>query len=109
MSHWIEICELDDIHPNTGVCALAGDRQIAVFRIQESEQVYAISNFDPIGQANILSRGLIAQLGDALTVASPLYKQHFDLKTGQCLEQAEVSVSVFGAKVESGKVFIEAA
>jgi len=109
MSNWIEICELSEIHPNTGVCALVNEEQVAVFRFKDSEEVFAISNFDPIGKANVLSRGLMAQLGENLTVASPLYKQHYDLRTGECLEDESVSVTVFGAKVDGGKVLVQAA
>jgi len=109
MSNWIEICELTDIHPNTGVCALVNEQQVAIFRAQKDDAVYAISNFDPIGKANVLSRGLMAQFGEKLTIASPLYKQHYDLKTGECLEDENAKVSVFETKVDGGKILVKAA
>ena len=79
MSSWKKVCQLSDISPNTGVCALVNGQQVAIFRQAKSDAVYAIGNFDPIGRANVLSRGLMAQLGDSITVASPLYKQHYRL------------------------------
>ena len=64
-----------------------------------SDRIYAISNYDPIGEAYVLSRGIIGSSGDATVVASPLYKQHFDLETGQCIEQEDVAVDVFDVQL----------
>lgn len=105
---WTAVCTVRDIVPNTGVCALVDDRQIAVFRIGRGEEVYAIDNFDPNSQAAVLSRGLVGNLGDRLVVASPIYKHHFDLRTGECLEAPEHSVNAYGARVYDGKVWVAA-
>lgn len=103
---WTAICTLRDIVPNTGVCALVGRQQVAVFRIGRGEDVYAIANFDPNAQANVLSRGLVGSLGDRLVVASPIYKHHFDLRTGECLEAPENAVDAYAARVYDGKVWV---
>jgi len=103
---WTAICTLRDIVPNTGVCALVDAQQVAVFRIGRGEEVYAIANFDPNSQAAVLSRGLVGSLGDRLVVASPIYKQHFDLRTGECLEVPECSVQAYAARVYDGKVWV---
>ncbi|WP_042877892.1 nitrite reductase small subunit NirD [Cupriavidus necator] len=105
---WTAVCTVRDIVPNTGVCALVDDKQIAVFRIGSGEEVYAIDNFDPNSQAAVLSRGLVGNLGDRLVVASPIYKHHFDLRTGECLEAPEHSVNAYGARVYDGKVWVAA-
>lgn len=34
----------------------------------------------------MISRGIVGSRGDAPTIASPLHKQIFDLRTGACLE-----------------------
>lgn len=47
MSQWKNICKIDDILPETGVCALLGEKQVAIFRPYHSDQVFAISNIDP--------------------------------------------------------------
>ena len=39
MSQWKDICKIDDILPETGVCALLGDEQVAIFRPYHSDQV----------------------------------------------------------------------
>ena len=104
---WTPVCALDDIVPNTGVCALVNGEQIAVFHIVDGEgSVFAIDNFDPGSQAAVLSRGLIGSLGERIVVASPIYKHHFDLRTGECLETPAYSVSAFAARVENGQVWV---
>ncbi|AOI60180.1 nitrite reductase small subunit NirD [Burkholderia diffusa] len=107
---WIRVCPLDDIVPNTGVCALVNGEQVAVFHVAHAEEggVFAIDNVDPVSQAAVMSRGLIGSLGERVVVASPLYKQHFDLRTGECLESPEKSVSAYPSRVEDGYVWIAA-
>ncbi|UIF90142.1 nitrite reductase small subunit NirD [Cupriavidus sp. UYPR2.512] len=105
---WTAVCTVRDIVPNTGVCALVDDKQVAVFRIGRGEDVYAIDNFDPNSQAAVLSRGLVGNLGERLVVASPIYKHHFDLRTGECLEAPGQSVNAYAARVYDGKVWIAA-
>ncbi|MDY7578824.1 nitrite reductase small subunit NirD [Herbaspirillum sp. RTI4] len=106
---WIPICKTDDIVPNTGVCALVFDEQIAVFHVHDgSDRFFAIHNFDPNANAAVLSRGLVGNLGERIVVASPLYKHHFDLQTGECLEVPEHSVSVYPTRIDQGMVWVGA-
>ena len=100
----MRICRLDAIVPNTGVCALVDGRQVAVFRLEGA--VHAIDNFDPFSKANVLSRGIVGDLKGELVVASPVYKQHFSLTTGRCVEDPDVRVSVHPVSVEDGYVVI---
>ena len=102
---WTVVCELDDIVPNTGVCALVHDEQVAVFRIGNRE-LYAIDNFDPYANASVLSRGLVGSLAGRIVVASPIYKQHFDLRTGECLEAPEHSVRAWQVRLEGYRVLL---
>ena len=101
------VCHLDDIVPNTGVCALVNGRQVAVFRLDD-DSVYAIDNYDPFSRANVLSRGIVGDLKGEVVVASPVYKQHFSLKSGQCLEDPEVRVPVYAVRLENETVWVEA-
>jgi nitrite reductase (NADH) small subunit len=106
---WTAICDLEEIVPNTGVCALLGGEQVAVFRVAEAgERVFAIGNFDPNSGAAVLSRGLVGNLGERIVVASPIYKQHFDLQTGECLEAPHHSVASYPVRVEAGRVWVGA-
>jgi nitrite reductase (NADH) small subunit len=101
---WTTICPLDRILPNTGVCALVNDRQIAVFRVGEGEDVYAIENYDPFSKAYVLSRGIVGDRNGIPKVASPIYKQNFSLVTGECLDDATVKLQIFTARVTDGQV-----
>lgn len=104
---WQSVCRRQDLVPNAGVCALVGKEQVALFYLPEEEQqIFAISNRDPLGNANVLSRGIVGDLGERLVVASPLYKQHFDLLTGQCLEEEQVEVEVYSVRLEGDEVLI---
>jgi NAD(P)H-dependent nitrite reductase small subunit len=100
----MNICRLDEIVPDTGVAALVGAEQVAVFRIDQN--VYAIGNRDPFSGANVLARGIVGDLKGELVVASPVYKQHFSLVTGLCIEDPSVSVPVYRARVERGEIQI---
>lgn len=104
---WTPICPLDDIVPDSGVCALAGGRQVAVFRVG-NDQVFAIANHDPFSKANVLSRGITGDIKGELVVASPVYKQHFRLATGQCVEDESVCVESFAVRVHNGMIEVEA-
>lgn len=103
---WVEVCDLAKINPNTGVCALIDDQQIAIFRVGSEQRVYALSNQDPFSQAYVISRGILGDLQYERVVASPMYKQHFSLATGRCLEDPQYRLQVFPSKVEQGKVWI---
>lgn len=105
VTHWVTVCNLADILPDTGVCALLDGRQIAIFRVGQDE-VYAIDNYDPFSKAYVLSRGLVGDRQGIPKVASPIYKQNFNLKTGECLDDPTVSVQTFSVRVSDNQVQI---
>ncbi len=105
---WHKICTLDNIQSNTGVCALVEGKQIALFRVNNEERIYALSNHDPFSGANVMSRGIIGDIQGERVVASPLYKQHFSLATGRCLEDGEKYLEAYPSKIENGEVWISA-
>jgi nitrite reductase (NADH) small subunit len=104
LAQWVDVCELSEIIPNTGICAFIEGQQIAIFRVGSGSEVYAISNYDPFSKVNVLSRGIIGDRQGVLKVASPIYKQNFDLKTGQCLDDDTVCIPTFPVRVFAGKV-----
>ena len=99
---WRDVCALSDIVPNAGVCALVGADQVALVRI--GDEVFAIDNFDPFARAFVISRGIVGDRGGVPIIASPIYKQPFDLRTGQCLDDPTVRLRVFSARVRDGRV-----
>lgn len=82
---WVAICRLVDLVPERGVAALVRGTQVAVFRLLD-DAVYAVQQLDPYSNACVMSRGIVGTRGGAPTVASPMYKQLFDLRDGACLD-----------------------
>lgn len=82
---WHEVCLLSDLSPERGAAALLDGVQVALFRTHD-DHVYALQQLDPFSAANVMSRGIVGSRGDVPTVASPMYKQVFDLRTGECLD-----------------------
>ena len=103
---WQNICAFDDLIPGSGVCALIGGRQVAVFYVDG--QTFALDNFDPASRANVLSRGLTGDLQNERVVASPIYKHHYSLASGRCIEDPTFSVTAYATRVFDGLVQIEA-
>jgi len=106
MTTWIDVCAVDDLVPDAGICALVDKQQIAIFSMPKIDGLFAIDNFDPFSGANVLSRGMVGDLGGEPMLASPMYKQHFSLKTGQCFEDEAVKVAVYAVQVCEEKVQI---
>lgn len=100
---WTLVCRVDDLYPERGAVALVDGRQVALFRTHD-DAVYAVGNYDPFSGAYVLSRGIVGSRGDTPTVASPMYKQAFDLRTGYCLDDPAGSVPVFPVRIRDGLV-----
>nr|WP_246087042.1 nitrite reductase small subunit NirD [Nocardioides humi] len=103
------MCPLDRIQRESGVPALVGGEEVAVFRTYDDE-VFALSNLDPFGRASVLSRGIVGTRGEDEVpfVASPLLKQRFDLRTGACLDDPSVVVPTWDVRVVDGVVVVGA-
>lgn len=109
-SSWKDICHIDAISPNAGRCALVEGEQVAIFRISNSgnDTVYAIDNHDPFSSANVLSRGITGSVAERVVVSSPLYKQHFCLETGECLEDDATRLKTYPVRIENNVVQLSA-
>lgn len=90
---WDPVCRINDLIMLGSVAVRAHGQQVAIFRIDE--ELFGIDNLDPFCGAAILSRGIVGDLKGQLVVASPMYKQHFCLETGRCLENDSVSIRVW--------------
>ena len=101
---WQTICRITDILPYSGVAALICGQQVAIFRLASADDVYAISNYDPFSKANVLSRGIVGDRKGIIKVASPIYKQSFSLITGECLDDPNVKIPTWDARVINGMV-----
>jgi len=106
---WLAVCDESDVLMNIGICAKIGDKQVAIFKVpaDSESKLYAIDNLDPFSGSYVLSRGLIGDIKGREVVASPIYKQHFDLATGECLEE-DVSIPTYDVRVNDGKIEVAA-
>jgi nitrite reductase (NADH) small subunit len=102
-AHWIPVCRYDNLIPERGVAALVDGVAVAVFRTHDGA-LHALSNLDPFSNASVLSRGIVGDRGGRATVASPIYKQVFELATGVCLDDPSVSVPTYPVRVANGVV-----
>jgi len=87
---WVRVCALSDLEVERGRAALIGGTQIALFLLADGT-VRAVSNYDPYGDAHVISRGIVGSRllpdgSEVPTIASPLHKQVWDLRTGLVLE-----------------------
>lgn len=105
---WTTICRYDELLPERGVAALVGTHQVALFRTFDG-MLYAIDNRDPFSGAFVLSRGIVGTRGEAPTVASPIFKQVFDLRSGACLTESSGNVTTHAVRCVDGVVEIRLA
>jgi len=87
----VPVCRYDELEPERGVAALVDGVQVAVFRLADGS-VLAVGHHDPFSGANVIARGIVGTRGTTPTVASPMYKQVFDLRTGVCLDDHAVEL-----------------
>lgn len=102
-AHWTTVCRYDDLIPERGIAALVDGVAVAVFRTHDGA-VHALSNLDPFSGASVLSRGIVGDRAGRATVASPIYKQVFELATGVCLDEPGTSVPTYPTRVANGVV-----
>jgi nitrite reductase (NADH) small subunit len=105
---WVDVIAEADLPTEVGVPALVGQAPVAVFRTYDGE-LHALSNLDPKTGASVMARGIVGSRGDVPTVASPLYKHVFDLRTGRCLDDESLALARFEARVNDGVVQVRGA
>lgn len=105
-SSWQPLCRYHDLVPNSGVVAWRDGMQVALFYLPAANRVYAVENRDPRSGANVIGRGIVGHLGGRTVVAAPLYKQHFCLEEGICLEDPAQRLRVWPARFNGDVVEI---
>ncbi len=108
---WTRVCPLDRLIPERGVAALVGEQQVALFLLEDGPdgvRVHAVGHHDPFSNANVMARGIVGSMGTGDgyrdTVASPMYKQVFDLRTGECLTEPGTRIPVHPVRIVDGHV-----
>jgi nitrite reductase (NADH) small subunit len=105
---WQALCSRHDLVANSGVVAWHQGAQVALFHLPDTQgqTLYALDNRDPKSGANVIGRGIVGSLKGDLVIASPLYKQHFRLADGSCLEYPEQSLRVWPVRLNGDLVEI---
>ena len=105
---WLDVCEINDVLPNTGVCALVGKKPVAIFRLNrrdtDQDEWFGLDNIDPFSKISVLSRGLLGDQAGEPKVASPIYKQSFSLRTGACLNNPEIMLQTWQVRVNGNRI-----
>jgi nitrite reductase (NADH) small subunit len=94
---------LAELPVDRAVCVLVEDEQVALVRTSDGD-VYAVSNFDPVGRAMVMSRGIVGSRAGRDVLVSPLHKQAYDLETGHCLDKEGYRLLVHDVRVVDGLV-----
>ena len=108
VSTWVDVIAAVDLPTEIGVPALVGQAPVAVFRTHDGS-VHALSNLDPRTGASVMARGIVGSRGEVPTVASPLYKNVFDLRTGRCLDDESLALARYEARVHDGVIQVRGA
>jgi nitrite reductase (NADH) small subunit len=103
VSGYTPVCRIEQVPVERGVPALVDGEQVALFRTAD-DVIHALGNCDPFSGAMVLARGIVGSRGETATVASPMYKQVFDLASGGCLDDPDVSVPAYPVRVRNGYV-----
>lgn len=102
--NWVEICPLTEITPGTAVAALVNGLQLAIVRTLDGDQLYAVGNFDPFSKAYVMARGIVGDRDGVPKIASPMYKQAFDLRNGRNFDDPSISIGAYPVRVVNGLV-----
>ena len=104
-TRWDAVCTVSDLVPDSGIAVWTEDGPVALFYLPDRlPALFAIGHTDPFSGANVLARGITGDIRGEPVVASPLYKQHFSLVTGQCLEDESVQVRTYPVLLDGDKI-----
>ncbi|MGM0768162.1 MAG: nitrite reductase small subunit NirD [Pseudomonadota bacterium] len=105
---WDCVCKVEDLVPESGVAVWTKDGPVAVFYLPHRlPALFAVSHTDPFSGSNVLARGITGDIKGEPVVASPLYKQHFSLITGQCLEDETVNIKTYPVLLDGDQIRLE--
>jgi len=105
----LAVLPLTALEPEQGAAVLLPDGTSAAVFLLHDGSVCAIGNLDPFYGAPVLCHGIVGDRAGTPTVASPLGKQVFCLRTGRCLDDPGVTLPVFGVRVDEGVIQLSTA
>lgn len=102
---WTTVAQKSDLVSGAGVGALYNGKQVALFLVPDlDDELFALSNYCPFSGVHIIARGIVGDIQGEPVVATPLYKQHFSLRTGQCIEDQDVRLERFLVRLNGNEV-----
>jgi len=105
---WDCVCKVEDLVSESGIAVWTKDGPVAVFYLPHRlPALFAVSHTDPFSGSNVLARGITGDIKGEPVVASPLYKQHFSLITGQCLEDETVKIKTYPVLLDGDQIRLE--
>ncbi|MBR8745252.1 nitrite reductase small subunit NirD [Nocardiopsis sp. MG754419] len=103
---WVDACPDHHLETEIGVAVLLPDhRQVALFRTHDGH-LYAVDNLDPHTGAAVISRGIVGDRSGEPTVASPMLKHVFSLRTGLGLGEDHVRLGTWPVREHQGMLQI---
>ena len=103
---WLAACPIAELETGWGETALLAGRQIALLKDSDSH-AFAIDAQDPHTGAMVMARGIMGSRGDAPTIASPLHKEVYDLRTGAGLSHPDYAVRTYPTRIVAGVLEVE--
>ena len=102
---WESVCKVAELEIDRGVTALVHGQALAIFRTDDGE-VYALGSHDPFTRTSTMAKGIVGRRGRVPFVGSPVHGHRFDLRSGQCLDDAHVAVPAYDVKIVDGVVLV---
>lgn len=110
MTAFRAVVPLDALTPEQGAAVLLDDGTSAAVFLLHDGSVHAVGNIDPCYGAPVICHGIVGDRGGVPTVASPLGKQVYCLRTGRCLDspgaldRPGATLPVFPVQVHDGVI-----
>eukprot|EP00971_Amphidinium_carterae_P337839 6474881-Amphidinium_carterae.1 len=111
---WYEAGKVSDYPRNGGLSMKHGSHEVAVFSLpnqkEEADRWFATQNLCPAKQVRVIARGLVGEPpSGAITIADPVYKTLYDLRTGKGVtSNGDTNLSTFQVRTTAdGKVEVK--
>ncbi|MBE0484339.1 MAG: nitrite reductase small subunit NirD [Bacterioplanes sp.] len=107
-TQWDAVCSVSDLVADSGIAVWTSAGPVAIFYLPyHLPALFVVSHTDPVTGANVMARGITGYLKGQPVVASPLYKEHYNLRTGVCLEDESVQLTTYSVLLDGDQIRLE--
>lgn len=99
---FVKVIALDRCRKGGGTFVRHGERELAIFRLGDPEEVFVIDNACPHAGGN-LSGGDV----DGTCVTCRWHQWRFDLRTGACIGSVRASVRRYPVELRDGSIWVD--